>query len=74
LFYHSPVQIDIENDLKELEKSKGDTPHVRLLLKNTFIERRKWIKNDAKKIFEVLEKYPHLKLDTLVRFKYFSHI
>lgn len=76
MFYHrpTPVQIDIEDALKELENSKGDTPHVRRLLKDTFDERRKWIQNKAKRIFEVVEKYPHLKLDTLVGFKCASYI
>ncbi|XP_057339760.1 uncharacterized protein LOC130677144 [Microplitis mediator] len=57
-------KLDINRALVELEKKQGkegNTPHVRRLLKLTYNARRLWIQTEAKSIFNIVEKYPHLK-------------
>ncbi|XP_043284506.1 uncharacterized protein [Venturia canescens] len=64
--------VDGIDALKELEKNVNhlDTPHVRLLLEASLTMRRKWIKNEAKSITDITERYPQLRISSLIIFEF----
>lgn len=63
--YFSSDEIDVTQLLKEMDKCSGDSAHSRLLLKNTYNERRAVIVN-ADTCGEVVDKFPLMKNLALV--------
>ncbi|KYN00714.1 hypothetical protein ALC62_08506 [Cyphomyrmex costatus] len=59
-----PIESDITNALKELEKNvveNNNTSHIKRLLKITMSVRRQWIEKESNRIAEIILKYPALK-------------
>lgn len=63
---------DIKEAISELNKClpADNSKHVQRLLKETHVERRKWIETNAKKVGDIIRQYPQLQVYSLVSIRY----